>query len=181
MCGSPSVDRPTREARNPRAGVVQSRFNLLLPFLYSRSRRAQLLPEPRSYVPHKVLLLMHDLACKLDSFTIVKGSPRDGYTRLSTDHASTSAGESLPCFIELENITAVPQSYVFALIAVLPSGSNAVLLTAPLALPPQSEFNLPVSLTFPAGFPLGTWRLVSALFSPTGVLVDASVMQFELE
>lgn len=124
---------------------------------------------------------MHDPACELDSFTIVKGTPRNGYTRLSTDRASISPGEALPYFIGLENITGVPQSYTFALFVVLPSGGSAVLLAAPLTLPPQTDFNVPVLLPFQVTVPRGTWRLVSALFSPVGGLVDASVMQFELE
>ena len=124
---------------------------------------------------------MHDTACELDSFTIVKGTPRNGYTRLSTDRASVPLGGSLPYFLGLENITGTSQSYTFVLLAVIPSGISVPLFSTPLTLPAKSEFNVPVSLPLQAGLPAGTWRLVSVLLAPGGSFIDASVMQFELE
>jgi len=124
---------------------------------------------------------MHDPACVLDSFTILKGAPKDGYTRLSTDRASASLGGSLPYFIGLENITSTQHDYTLGLLAVIPSGVTVPLFWTPLTLPAKSEFNVPVSLPLQAGLPVGSWHLVSVLLAPGGSFIDASVMRFELE
>ena len=88
---------------------------------------------------------MRDPACEQDSFTLMKGPPRAGYVRATTQRQSIAPGETLPFHLRLENITDTIQDYVFGLVLQPPTGPGFVLFAQPVTVPPQFELSAPLA------------------------------------
>jgi hypothetical protein len=121
---------------------------------------------------------MGDPACELDAFTMVKGTPRAGYIRLSTSRASIATGGALPVRLELENIRSTQELYILGLYLVPPSGGAIPILVQPLVMPQQSEIDITPSLPVSAGLPPGNWKLFALLLTWGVDVIDASLIQF---
>ena len=123
---------------------------------------------------------MGDRACEQDSFSIVKGTPRVAYVRVTSERQSIAPGDSLPYQLRLENITDTIQGYVFGLFLQPPTGPGFFIFAQPLILPPQFEFSAPLSLPLPIGVEAGDWQLFAVAFTFAGNLIDASRIEFEV-
>ena len=123
---------------------------------------------------------MGDPACEQDSFTLVKGTPRAAYVRVTTDRQSIAPGESLPYQLRLENVTNTIQGYVFGLFLQPPTGPGFFFFAQPLIVPPQFELSAPLSLPLPIGVAAGDWQLFAVAFTFAGNLIDASRIEFEV-